>query len=174
MLVLDDSFEYGKLSRCSHSTRLFAHQERRVDVRDTLLQTLPPESSVTLDSLARKQFLMSHFARLSASQSLWLVGTLIWMLAMIGVGWYLEPKGDEIAVPSFSADQSIRQIAPEIGTTGFAMAKELHLSRKVNMDTAGNREQTTGASVLRGIRRTLDVNQRVWRIRGCAKGPALA
>jgi ferredoxin len=79
---------------------------------------------------------MSYLARLSASQRLWLVGTLIAIGAIIGVGWYLEPRADELAVPSFSTDQSIRQIAPEIGTTGFAMAKELHLSRKVDMDAA--------------------------------------
>jgi ferredoxin len=57
------------------------------------------------------------------------------MVAIVAVGWYLEPRGDEVKVPSFSTDQTIRQIAPKIGTTGFAMAKELHLPRKVDKDT---------------------------------------
>jgi Pyruvate/2-oxoacid:ferredoxin oxidoreductase delta subunit len=79
---------------------------------------------------------MSHFARLSASQRIWLVGTLIAMVAIVGIGWYLQPKGDDVKIPSFSTDQTIRQIAPKIGTTGFAMAKELHLPRNVGKDTA--------------------------------------
>jgi ferredoxin len=79
---------------------------------------------------------MSFFARLSGTQRLWLAATLMAMVAIVGVGWVLEPKGDDIKVPSFSTDQTIRQIAPKIGTTGFAMAKELHLPRNVDKDTA--------------------------------------
>jgi NAD-dependent dihydropyrimidine dehydrogenase PreA subunit len=79
---------------------------------------------------------MSFLARLSATQRMWFIGTLITMVAIVAVGWYLEPKGDEVKVPSFSTDQTIRQIAPQIGTTGFAMAKELHLPRNVDKDTA--------------------------------------
>ncbi len=75
---------------------------------------------------------MSYFARLSGGQRLWLAGTLIVMIAVMGVGWFLEPKGDALAVPSFSTELTIRQIAPQIGTTGFAMAKELHLPRSVD------------------------------------------
>jgi ferredoxin len=67
---------------------------------------------------------------------MWLAGTLITMVAIVAVGWYLEPRGDEVKVPSFSTGQTIRQIAPKIGTTGFAMAKELHLPRNVDKDTA--------------------------------------
>jgi Pyruvate/2-oxoacid:ferredoxin oxidoreductase delta subunit len=65
---------------------------------------------------------------------MWLIGTLIAMVSIVGVGWYLEPKGDSVSVPSFSPDLTIRQIAPKIGTTGFAMAKELHLPRNVDKD----------------------------------------
>jgi ferredoxin len=79
---------------------------------------------------------MSFLARLSGKQRLWLAATLVVMIVIVGVGWVLEPKGDEIVVPSFSTDQTIRQIAPQIGTTGFAMAKELHLARNVDKDTA--------------------------------------
>jgi Pyruvate/2-oxoacid:ferredoxin oxidoreductase delta subunit len=78
---------------------------------------------------------MSFLARLSNTQCLWLAATLIAMIAIVGVGWFLEPKGDAVVVPSFSPDQTIRQIASKIGTTGFAMAKELHLPRSVDKDT---------------------------------------
>ena len=78
---------------------------------------------------------MSHFARLSGRQRLWLVGTLLTMVALVGVGWMLEPKGDAVALPSFSTEMTIRQIAPQIGTTGFAMAKELNLKRNVDKNT---------------------------------------
>jgi Pyruvate/2-oxoacid:ferredoxin oxidoreductase delta subunit len=79
---------------------------------------------------------MSYLARLSSSQYLWLAGTLLTMVAIVGVGWWLEPKGDDVELPSFSTNQTIRQIAPEIGATGFAVAKELHLPRDVDKDTA--------------------------------------
>ena len=52
---------------------------------------------------------------------------------------YLKPKSDEVAVPSFSTEQTIRQIAPKIGTTGFAMAKELQLPGNVDKDTWSTR-----------------------------------
>jgi ferredoxin len=78
---------------------------------------------------------MSYLARLSHRQRLWLGGTLAVMVAIVAVGWILEPKGDAVAVPSLSTDMTIRQIAPQIGTTGFAMAKELDLPRSVGKDT---------------------------------------
>jgi len=78
---------------------------------------------------------VSYLARLSGRQRLRLAATLIVMIAVMGMGWLLEPKGDAAAAPSFSTDLTIRQIAPRIGTTGFGMAKELHLPRSVDKDT---------------------------------------
>ena len=78
---------------------------------------------------------MSHFARLSTRQRLWLAATLTTMIAIVSVGWVLEQQRGPAEVPSFSTDSTIRQIAPQIGTTGFAMAKELHLPRGVDKDT---------------------------------------
>jgi ferredoxin len=78
---------------------------------------------------------MSYFARLSVSQRVWLVATVVAMLILVGIGWVLEPKGGAAEAPSFSPDLTIRQIAPQIGATGFAMAKELHLPRSVDKDT---------------------------------------
>jgi ferredoxin len=47
----------------------------------------------------------------------------------------MEPKGDAVALPSISTDMAIRQIAPQLDATGFALAKELHLPRGVDKDT---------------------------------------
>ncbi|HYW79049.1 MAG TPA: 4Fe-4S binding protein [Thermoguttaceae bacterium] len=76
---------------------------------------------------------MSFFRDLSNRQHVWLIGTVIAMIAIVVVGWSLEPKDEEIG--PFSRNLTIRQIAPQIGTTGFAIAKELRLSREVDKDT---------------------------------------
>ena len=78
---------------------------------------------------------MSYLTRLSGPQRLWLAATLIAMITIVGVGWILEPKGDPVAAPSFTTDLTIRQIAPQIDTTGFALAKELELPSSVDKDT---------------------------------------
>ena len=78
---------------------------------------------------------MSYLTRLSGPQRLWLAATLIAMITMVGIGWMLEPKGDQVAASSFTTDLTIRQIASKIDTTGFALAKELALPRSVDKDT---------------------------------------
>ena len=78
---------------------------------------------------------MSYFARLSSQQRLWLVGTLLTMVVIVGVGWLREPSQESLAVSTFSPQMTIRQLAPKIGATGFAIAKELHLPRSVDKDT---------------------------------------
>ena len=78
---------------------------------------------------------MSYLTRLSVPQRLWLTATLIAMIAIVGVGWILEPTGDQIAPSSFTTNRTIRQIASQIDTTGFALAKELALPRNVDKDT---------------------------------------
>ncbi len=79
---------------------------------------------------------MSHLARLSGSQRLWLAATLVAVVAIVGIGWMLEPQSDVIEDPSLTTDRTIRQIASQLGTTGFTIAKELHLPRNVEKDTA--------------------------------------
>ena len=78
---------------------------------------------------------MSYLTRLSGRQRLWLAATLVAMIAMLGVGWILEPKGDQFAASPFTTNRTIRQIASQIDTTGFALAKELGLPRSVDKDT---------------------------------------
>ncbi len=79
---------------------------------------------------------MSFFKRLSARQRLWFFGTLIAIMALLAVGWALEPGDDAHAALPFTTEMTIRQIAPELGTTGFAMAKEMHLPLSVDKDTS--------------------------------------
>ncbi len=84
---------------------------------------------------------MSYLKQFSARQRRWSFGTLIVMLAIVAIGWLLEPKlsepgGDDIRGPSFTTKMTIRQIAPQLGATGFAVAKEMHLPPSVDKDTA--------------------------------------
>ena len=78
---------------------------------------------------------MSFFRRLSAKQRLWLIGTLVAMLAIVAAGWAMESRGDAAAVPSLTTDMTIRAIAPKLGATGFAIAKEMNLPHAVDKDT---------------------------------------
>ncbi len=76
---------------------------------------------------------MGFFSHLSRRQRVWLLATLVVMVALVGLGWMLEPRG-EVELPAMTTDMTIRDIAPELGTTGFAMAKEMHLPRSVDKD----------------------------------------
>ena len=51
------------------------------------------------------------------------------MLLIVTVGRIVKPKGETVAVPSSSTDMTVRQIAPTIDATDFAIAKKLHLPR---------------------------------------------
>jgi len=52
----------------------------------------------------------------------------------VAIGWALEPRGDA-DLPKMTTAMTIREIAPQLGTTGFAVAKEMHLPRSVDKDT---------------------------------------
>jgi len=77
---------------------------------------------------------MSYFGRLSASQRRWFVGTLVALAAIVAVGAFLQSRGEPTTVPPVTIDMSIQQVAPELDATGFAVAKELGLGRKVAKD----------------------------------------
>jgi ferredoxin len=49
------------------------------------------------------------------------------MLAIVGAGLYLTTSAEEPAGASFTTDMSIQQIAPTLGVTGKALARELGL-----------------------------------------------
>lgn len=77
---------------------------------------------------------MDFFKRLSRRQRRWCIGTLIAILGILGCGWLVERSGHQDRSISVSVDQTIRQLAPALGTTGFAIAKELGLPRTVAKD----------------------------------------
>jgi len=80
--------------------------------------------------------MISYLARLSGRQHVWLAATLIAMVMMVAVGWAVESPPEDVDAMSLSPSSSIRQIAPKVGTTGFALAKELDLARDVDKDKA--------------------------------------
>ncbi len=47
---------------------------------------------------------MSYLTQLSAKQYAWWIATLTAMVAIVGMGWALEPKAEDVVVPSFSTD----------------------------------------------------------------------
>jgi ferredoxin len=78
---------------------------------------------------------MSHFGRLSNRQRIWLAGTLVVVAGIVVVGWLLRPKTDPGNMPTLTTDMTIRQMAPKLGATGFALAREFNLPRKVDKNT---------------------------------------
>lgn len=77
---------------------------------------------------------MSYLSALSSAQRAWLGGTLLAAVAIVAVGWALQPDGDARSVPEVTVEMSVRQIAPKVGATGFALLKELGLPRSVAKD----------------------------------------
>lgn len=70
---------------------------------------------------------MAYLSSLSKVQWVWLVGTLAIGIALVAIGWVLEPVDGAISTSSFTTTMSIRDIAPELGVTGKALARELGL-----------------------------------------------
>ena len=70
---------------------------------------------------------MEYFLHLSRVQRIWFLGTLAAAAAIVAGGWALEPGNDRLAVSSFTPTMSIREIAPKLGVTGKALARELGL-----------------------------------------------
>lgn len=72
---------------------------------------------------------MSYLRRLSTTQRLWLVGTLAAMAAIVVAGSFVASQGGLDQVPPVTVAQSVQQVAPQLGATGFAVARELGLPR---------------------------------------------
>ena len=70
---------------------------------------------------------MAYLSSLSKVQWAWLVGTLAIGTAIVAAGWVLEPADSTVSAASFTTTMSIRDIAPELGVTGKALARELGL-----------------------------------------------
>lgn len=74
----------------------------------------------------QKRTSTAYLLRLSKIQWGWLAGSVLVCAAMVAVGWFIEPKGGR-PVPSLATTMSIRDIAPKLGVTGKALARELSL-----------------------------------------------
>ena len=72
------------------------------------------------------------FSLLSEKQLIWMLSTLIVMVAIVALG-VLVDSGKKPNVPgSIEVDMSIRQIAPILGVTPKAFARELNLPPNVS------------------------------------------
>jgi len=75
---------------------------------------------------------MRYLSRLSNTQYVWLIGTLILVTGIVALGWVLEPDHDNGSVASFTTEMTIREIAPKLGVTGKALAREFDLPLTVS------------------------------------------
>jgi ferredoxin len=78
---------------------------------------------------------VSYVAQLSRRQRLWLAGTLAAVAVIVGLGFAVAARTGDAPVPEVTTAMTIRQIAPKIGTTGFGLARDFGLPRKVDKDT---------------------------------------
>ena len=69
----------------------------------------------------------SWFSNISLKQRIWLYATTAGMLIIITAGAVLDSPGDQKATTDFNTDMSIKHIAPQLGVTGKALARELKL-----------------------------------------------
>ena len=72
------------------------------------------------------------FSQLSTRQRIWLFATAALMLAIVVLGFLMNPASNPKKAANFSVDMSIRQIAPKLGVTGKALARELKLPLDVS------------------------------------------
>ncbi|MBU4446194.1 4Fe-4S binding protein [bacterium] len=72
------------------------------------------------------------FKMLSKRQKQWLYGTLATMAVIILIGIIIQPEREEVSTKSFYLDNSIADIAPTLGVTGKAFAKELKLDIEIS------------------------------------------
>ncbi|MBW2023623.1 MAG: hypothetical protein JRI51_12400, partial [Deltaproteobacteria bacterium] len=72
------------------------------------------------------------FSQLSVKQRISLFATAALMVAIVGLGFLMNPASKPKKTVKFSVDMSIRQIAPKLGVTGKALARELKLPLDVS------------------------------------------
>jgi ferredoxin len=70
---------------------------------------------------------MVYFSRLSRSQYGWLVAATLTSIAIVALGLLLEPRGEQTDTSAFTTEMAIRDVAPKLGVTGKALARELGL-----------------------------------------------
>jgi len=72
------------------------------------------------------------FKMLSKRQQQWLYGTLAAMALIILIGIITQPEREDVSAESFTPNNTIADIAPRLGATGKAFAKELKLDIEVS------------------------------------------
>ncbi len=72
------------------------------------------------------------FSQLSVKQRIWLFATAALMLAIVSIGFLMHPAAKSKKAINFSVDMSVRHIAPKLGVTGKALARELRLPLDVS------------------------------------------
>ncbi len=72
------------------------------------------------------------FSLLSVRQRTWLVGIMLIMAAILGAGVIVNSSDKEAASEAFTTDMSLQDIAPKLGVTGKALARELALDLAVS------------------------------------------
>ena len=76
---------------------------------------------------------MRHiWSRLSPGQKAWAVAALAGAVLIVAVGMLCEPDQGPLADGRFGLEMSIKQIAPKLGVTGRALARELSLRLDVS------------------------------------------
>ena len=67
---------------------------------------------------------MTYILSLSKAQWIWLIGTMVAGTLIVVVGWALEPGDEAVPAAHFTTAMAIRSIAPELGVTNKALARE--------------------------------------------------
>ena len=70
---------------------------------------------------------MTYLRSLSKAQWIWLTGTAAAAILIVLAGWSLEPEDEAVPVSRFTTAMAIRDLAPELGVTPKAPARELGL-----------------------------------------------
>ena len=69
----------------------------------------------------------AYLSQLSVRQKLYYVATLAAAAMIVGLGVSLEPRNDSQPKQDFTIEMSIRDLVPELGVTGKALAREFDL-----------------------------------------------
>jgi ferredoxin len=80
-----------------------------------------------IESWLGKQHMRNFWLRFSSGQKTWLVVALVGPVLIIAVGVLCEPDRESLAARDFAPKMSIQEIAPKLGVTGRALARELDL-----------------------------------------------
>jgi ferredoxin len=67
------------------------------------------------------------FSHISIKQRVWLFGTVVGMLLIIAVGVLLDAPRESVTAIDVNTGMSIQKIAPQLGVTGKALAREFNL-----------------------------------------------